>query len=80
MVRSEHFSAFPRREDEIVLKLSLKIFERRASVAPGRTPGDSCWWRDPLTHPDLAAMDQRQLGDLPFNPARIVAGQDRRPA
>lgn len=25
------------------------------------------WIRDPLAHPALGAMSQRELGDLPFN-------------
>ncbi|WP_163268807.1 hypothetical protein [Chelativorans alearense] len=24
------------------------------------------WHRDPLSHPDIAAMSQRELADLPF--------------
>ncbi|MDZ5697976.1 hypothetical protein [Chelativorans sp. M5D2P16] len=24
------------------------------------------WCRDPLSHPDIAAMSQRELADLPF--------------
>ncbi|NIA71018.1 hypothetical protein HBA54_20675 [Pelagibius litoralis] len=30
------------------------------------------WRRDPLSHPALQAMSQRDLGDLPFDP-RVVA-------
>ncbi len=29
------------------------------------------WCADPLSHPDIRRMDQRMLGDLPFDPARI---------
>ncbi|MBX3569056.1 MAG: hypothetical protein KF914_13425 [Rhizobiaceae bacterium] len=33
------------------------------------------WVRDPLSHPDLASMSQRELGDLPMRrPA--LAGSD----
>ena len=29
------------------------------------------WRRDPLSHPALQAMSQRELGDLPFDPRAI---------
>lgn len=29
------------------------------------------WRRDPLSHPDIARMNKRELADLPFDPARI---------
>ncbi|WP_104667738.1 hypothetical protein [Ensifer adhaerens] len=28
--------------------------------------GPLTWARDPLMHPDLERMDERELGDLPF--------------
>ncbi|WP_422369369.1 hypothetical protein [Pelagibius sp.] len=28
----------------------------------------AAWRRDPLSHPDLQAMSQRALDDLPFDP------------
>lgn len=36
---------------------------------------DIAWQRDPLSHPDIAAMDQRMLGDLPFSPVFPQAGE-----
>lgn len=24
------------------------------------------WWRDPLSHPDIARMSERERADLPF--------------
>jgi hypothetical protein len=30
------------------------------------------WMRDPLSHPDIDAMSERQLADLPFGRTRIV--------
>ena len=30
------------------------------------------WDRDPLSHPALRAMSQRDLGDLPFDPRAIA--------
>ena len=32
---------------------------------------DPCFMADPLAHPDLKAMDERMLGDLPFDASRI---------
>jgi hypothetical protein len=29
------------------------------------------WWRDPLTHPAIARMTERERADLPFDPARL---------
>ncbi|MGJ8532319.1 MAG: hypothetical protein ACSHYC_09055 [Alphaproteobacteria bacterium] len=31
------------------------------------------WSRDPLSHPDLQAMSERELADLPFDPGTIVS-------
>ncbi|APG83793.1 hypothetical protein [Sinorhizobium americanum] len=42
-----------------ILKLSLKRGDERADAY-----GD--WLRDPLQHPDLARMAERELADLPF--------------
>lgn len=25
------------------------------------------WWRDPLSHPDIARMNERERADLPFD-------------
>ncbi|WP_457586470.1 hypothetical protein [Ensifer canadensis] len=47
----------------------LKIF---SLLKPTRFPTDRrqdallFWARDPLQHPDLERMDERELGDLPF--------------
>ena len=39
------------------------------------------WLRDPLSHPDIARMDERELADLPlgrgFRPALPVPGECR---
>jgi len=43
----------------------FKIFSKLAATIPGRADALS-WARDPLSHPDIAAMDARGLGDLPF--------------
>ncbi|HTV70937.1 MAG TPA: hypothetical protein VMF90_20605 [Rhizobiaceae bacterium] len=34
------------------------------------------WLRDPLSHPVLDAMSERELADLPFSSARIVGVRD----
>ena len=37
------------------------------SVPPSTVDRDApVWMRDPLSHPDIEAMDARALGDLPF--------------
>lgn len=38
----------------------LKTSDNRRDDAP------LAWARDPLQHPDLERMDERELGDLPF--------------
>lgn len=52
----------------------LKIFTPRTSIKKkpalqSRHCGGDPWYSvDPLSHPDLAHMDQTQLGDLYFDP------------
>ncbi|MBN8290349.1 hypothetical protein JI664_00060 [Rhodobacter sp. NTK016B] len=29
------------------------------------------WFRDPLSHPDIARMSERERADLPWEPSRI---------
>lgn len=42
----------------------FKIFSNDSRHGePAETPQ---WLRDPLAHPDIAGMDGRALGDLPF--------------
>jgi hypothetical protein len=45
-------------------------FVQRLSGARAHVPASDeivAWMRDPLAHPALGAMSQRELGDLPFN-------------
>ncbi|MDF0599971.1 hypothetical protein P1J78_04435 [Psychromarinibacter sp. C21-152] len=45
----------------------LRTAFRRA--APPRPPDPELQWRrDPLSHPDIQAMSERELADLPFAP------------
>lgn len=48
---------------------------RRRFRAPGlkheTAARQSGWRRDPLSHPALQAMSERDLADLPFDPRRI---------
>lgn len=47
----------------------LKVFsmlKRPEAHADGSRGPSFCWLRDPLQHPDLARMDERELADLPF--------------
>lgn len=56
----------------------LKFFFNLAEGL-SRIPGceSARWHRDPLAHPDLSAMDQRMLGDLPFPPVPVPAQETR---
>ncbi len=52
----------------------MKIFSigTRAFGQVRRTPretsaSDESWMLDPLSHPDVEAMTERELADLPFN-------------
>lgn len=51
-----------------MLKFILSQFRRRAR--PGRPAREEVlclqWVRDPLSHPVLDSMSERELGDLPF--------------
>lgn len=46
----------------------LKIFSRLANAlkVDADMSDTPVWARDPLSHPDVSAMDARALGDLPF--------------
>ena len=48
----------------------LKIFSILDTLLPRSAPAhqdtDAAWVSDPLRHPDIARMDARELGDLPF--------------
>ena len=52
----------------------FKIFSRVADVLADRAE-PPVWLRDPLSHPDIAAMDARSLGDLPFGLFRPQADE-----
>ena len=63
----------------------FKIFSRAAEAL--RAEADAAeapvWLRDPLSHPDISAMDGRALGDLPFGlfrPRDMAEDCGRRPA
>lgn len=66
----------------------FKIFSKAAGLLKAESEaGDApVWLRDPLSHPDIAAMDARTLGDLPFGLFRVpdlcteAPPQDRRRA
>ena len=55
----------------------LKIFSILDQLLPVPADDDTPanWSRDPLRHPDIARMDARELGDLPFpgNTVRLSA-------
>ena len=47
---------------------------RHLSTAPHSNDNDverhAAWMRDPLSHPDIDAMSERELADLPFGRAK----------
>ena len=58
----------------IVLHPLLRLLPVRNAVSdaersPTRAapPSCACWARDPLSHPDIARMSERERGDLPFD-------------
>ncbi len=51
-------------------RLIHRIQAHRSKAAPAAT--EAFWHRDPLSHPALQAMSQRELGDLPFDPGRVA--------
>lgn len=63
-----------------MLKLFFNLAYHAKRGAPGPDGRDDAWIRDPLAHPDIAVMDERQRADLPFvglarTADRCVAGQ-----
>ena len=46
----------------------FKIFSKviQAITANANASETAIWVRDPMSHPDIEAMDSRALGDLPF--------------
>jgi hypothetical protein len=63
----------------------FKIFSTLADMFKTESDGSDTpvWARDPLSHPDISAMDGRALGDLPFGlfrPRDMAEGCERRPA
>jgi hypothetical protein len=47
------------------------LFARTPTRRMGHSSQSGQWVRDPLSHPDLAAMTVTQLADLPFEPRRF---------
>jgi hypothetical protein len=45
---------------------------RQARGQPAAPRQEAGWRRDPLSHPALARMTQRELGDLPFDPRAVA--------
>jgi hypothetical protein len=44
----------------------LKIFLNAFGLDRDADKAAPSWWHDPLSHPDIARMDQRQIADLPM--------------
>ncbi len=51
-----------------MLKFLLSKFRRQLDANRAIFAEEAClhWFRDPLSHPALEAMNERELGDLPF--------------
>jgi len=49
----------------------IRQFVRQITQAKLACDMEEDWWSDPLSHPQLQTMSQRQLGDLPFDPKAI---------
>ena len=50
-----------------MLKLFLNLSTLVGTVVRQPDDRDCAWIRDPLAHPDIEAMDERQRADLPFH-------------
>lgn len=57
------FSLWPRWRPPVSLRCAAR--PRPAAAAA------EAWRRDPLAHPALQAMSQRELADLPFDPRDV---------
>ncbi|MDR7222416.1 hypothetical protein [Aminobacter aminovorans] len=66
----------------------MKIFSSLITLLQGQNENSGidserflAWLRDPLSHPDIARMDERELADLPlgrgFRPALPVPSECR---
>jgi hypothetical protein len=49
-----------------ILSSSLKVFFASTPYEPGRESEAQRWLTDPLSHPALNTMSERELGDVPF--------------
>jgi hypothetical protein len=46
----------------------LKSAQPKSSLKNDRASLNRDWRRDPLSHPDIQAMSERERSDLPFDP------------
>ncbi|MDW3183072.1 MAG: hypothetical protein R8F89_13915 [Roseobacter sp.] len=53
------------------LTIRLKYFWTKILPTPSRLSDETRFERDPLSHPDIARMSERERADLPFCPARV---------
>lgn len=56
--------ASSKKDGDAMLKLFSILDQLRSR--PADEEAKAAWVSDPLRHPDIARMDARQLGDLPF--------------
>jgi hypothetical protein len=58
--------------------LSAALLAMHRSVRPAGSGSDECiaWRRDPLLHPALRSMSQRELADLPIGHPLLAGGME----
>jgi hypothetical protein len=54
----------------IQMFVSLRRYRFRSETACASNA--AAWRRDPLCHPDIRKMSERELSDLPFDPALVA--------
>lgn len=58
--------ASPKKNGDAMLKIFSILDQLLPRSAPADEDAGTAWVLDPLRHPDIARMDARELGDLPF--------------
>lgn len=50
-----------------IFSIGSRAFGQVKRVPRDTSAGEESWILDPLSHPDVEAMTERELADLPFN-------------
>ena len=51
--------------------LKRLLADRRGIISEVPTPLCATWYRDPLSHPSISRMSERERADLPFDRGRL---------